>query len=208
MFGVILICPQLIAAQESYDDQAVLDGACPRTFIGRDEDEVLSLRFVPFEKPEVQINIRFREKQAPTINVCQAVDRSILLQFEDLWVADPKSSFADKIAQLNVGRYPVVAPKKFGDKILSELSTVLRETQFWADQMRKARRPKTPFVLLDPDGVEFLYDGKFSALYKAFLSGRPEKWNKKNPPFVSWMYSVRERVEKLSSKKSGARSKH
>lgn len=79
VFGVILIRPQLIAAQESYEYQAVLDGACPRSFIGRGDDEVLSLRFVPFEKPEVQINIRFREKEAPKIEVCRAVGRSILL---------------------------------------------------------------------------------------------------------------------------------
>lgn len=150
VLGVILACSGDVFAQERFDESDVLDKACPRDFKGIYDDEALSLRFLPFERPEIQINIRFREKQGPEIIVCQAVGRSILLQLEDLRTANPKISLAETMAQLKFERYPMTVPKKFGDAVLSELSAVLRETQIWSDRMRKKKRPAVMVLHIDP----------------------------------------------------------
>lgn len=195
--------PICISAQPNFDNDVLLDAACPRSFIGRGNNDAVSMRFLPFEGQEFQINLTLIGTRKARIEVCRALEKSILLQFEEIWSTEPSLSLSDAVSRIKLERYSFESAADAGiQNIRSQLAVALGQSVLCSKRSKAAKEPGTALILLDPDVVEVLYLGDINVTARSPVVDHRMPLSRKNPPIVRQMFLIRKQIEKLANARS------
>jgi hypothetical protein len=185
---------RLLAQNAGLDYLTVIDSLFPTYFLGRENGVGLVLRYSPTNKPEVQVNILYKASGSAEVTIFRAVDKSILLQLQDIQSRNQEISFDAAVAQIKYERYRVDLPRQAVRQIRSDFLQAIEKTLAFeaAPNRLKENEITIPY---DRDGYEVWYLGKGTMKFSSEANSLGNKPTKNEAPYINWMRAVIKRAE-------------
>lgn len=164
-----------------YDDY--LDAVFPREFRTHGAQTGVALRYMPFEQPEVQINLLFRSRSDVEVTVYRAKS-SIELQLEALEDSHPTLTFSQVVGKLQVGISKATLSQKNRFQLFNQIKNAIAKTVL-EDAMPIRPTTDSVEIPMDMPAYSLFYVGRHTALsLKAFAPAPIVRRTKEAPAFV------------------------
>ncbi len=177
----------------AYDN--VIDDLFPSIFVGLGNGYKMRLRYSRPNHPEMQINIIYPDNGQFEVVLYKSIQRSILLQVQDMQVKNKNIEFKDIVKRIQVSKTRINLSESEVKGIReSFLETVKKSAEIESKRLIAAR--SSVMITFDQAGYELRYYG--SGTIKLYgegnsIAGKPFP---EEPPFIQWMREIYAMVEK------------
>lgn len=204
-FVVILLGVQLAFAQTSKQNihtqtsdpcnnlveyDKVISNLFPHYFLGSGDAHTMFLSYTPPNEPEMQISILFSKPGKSEIYLYKSIDRSILLQLQDIQKKNCNASYSEIIKQIKFRKTRVNLTENELLEIRTGFSDTVKNSINYENRNFENVDSDLVTIILDSPSYEVSYSGLGNITLSGAGNPIDSKPLKDEPPFIEWMREV------------------